>query len=261
LIQRAIVELENRGALVVEVDTDGIYFVAPFPFEDESAALKLIEQIGAWMPPGIRLEIDGRYPAMFSYKMKNYVLLDERSEITIRGSGLKSRGLERFQRHFMEEMFGLLLSGCRDQLERLYEDYLGRLARHELGIAELMKTETLQDSPEIYRDKLGSGRRNIAAAYELALKASRPYLSGDQISYYVSGRGAHVRVATAAKMAAEYNFKRPDENLDYYQAKLADLYQKFRPFARRDGLFTPAEMEQMENVPVQQELFPISKKF
>ncbi len=261
LIQRAIVELENRGALVVEVDTDGIYFVAPFPFEDESAALKLIEQIGAWMPSGIRLEIDGRYPAMFSYKMKNYVLLDESGEITIRGSGLKSRGLERFQRRFMEEMFGLLLSGRRDQLERLYEDYLGRLARHELGIAELMKTETLQDSPEIYRDKLSSGRRNVAAAYELALKASRPYLSGDQISYYVSGRGANVRVAAAAKMAAEYNFNRPDENIGYYQAKLADLYEKFRAFARRDGLFAPAEMEQMENVPVQQELFPVFKKF
>ena len=260
LIQRAVSELEDRGALVVEVDTDGIYFVAPFRLEDESAAVKLIEEIGAWMPPGIRLEIDGRYPAMFSYKMKNYVLLDERGEITIRGSGLKSRGLERFQRRFMEEMFGLLLSGRRDQLERLYEDYLGRLARHELGIAELMKTETLQDSPELYRDKLGSGRRNIAAAYELALSSSRPYLSGDQISYYVSGRGANVRVAAAAKMAAEYNFKRPDENVEYYQAKLADLFEKFRPFARRDGLFPPAEMEQMENAPVQQELFAVAKK-
>ncbi len=255
LIQRAVTELENRGALVVEVDTDGIYFVAPFPLEDESAALKLIEEIGTWMPPGIRLEMDGRYPAMFSYKMKNYVLLDEHGAITIRGSGLKSRGLERFQRRFMEAMFGLLLSGRRDQLERLYEDYLRRLARHELGIAELMKTETLQDSPEIYRDRLDGGRRNIAAAYELALQAARPYLSGDQISYYVSGRGANVKVAAAAKMAAEYNSHRPDENVEYYQAKLADLYQKFRPFARRDGLFAPAEMEQMENAPVQQELF------
>ena len=33
-----------------------------------------------------------------------------------------------------------------------------------------MKTETLQDSPEIYREKIGGGRRNVAAAYELALK-------------------------------------------------------------------------------------------
>jgi DNA polymerase, archaea type len=260
LIQRAIDELEDRGALVLEVDTDGIYFVAPFPIEDEDAALKLIEEIGGWMPPGIRLEIDGRYPAMFSYKMKNYVLLEERGEITIRGSGLKSRGLERFQRRFMEEMFGLLLSGRRDQLQALYQDYLGRLARHELSIAELMKTETLQDSPEIYRQKLGSGRRNIAASYELALKASRPYLSGDQISYYVSGRGVNVKVAGAAKMAAEYNSRRPDENIEYYQAKLADLYEKFRPFARREGLFPPAEIDEIENPPIQQELFPTLRK-
>jgi DNA polymerase elongation subunit (family B) len=256
LIRRAIIELENRGALVVEVDTDGIYFVAPFPLDDEGAASKLIEEIGGWMPAGIRLELDGRYPAMFSYKMKNYALLDESGEITIRGSGLKSRGLERFQRRFMEEMFDLLLSGRRDQLEPLYQDYLRRLARHELGITELIKTETLQDSPEIYRDKLGRGRRNIAAAYELALKAARPYLSGDQISYYVSGRGANVKVAAAAKMAADYNLNRPDENVEYYQAKLADLYEKFRPFTRRDGLFPPAELEQIESPPIQQELFP-----
>jgi DNA polymerase, archaea type len=259
LIQRAIIELENRGAVVVEVDTDGIYFVAPFPLEDETAALKLIDEIGYWMPPGIRLEIDGQYPAMFSYKMKNYVLVDERGEVIIRGSGLKSRGLERFQRRFMEEMFELLLSGRRDQLEALYQDYLRRLAGHEVGIAALMKTETLQDSLEIYRSKLGSRQRNVAAAYELALRASRPYLSGDQISYYVSGRGSNVKVADAAKMASEYNSRRPDENIEYYQAKLADLYEKFRPFARRDGLFPPAEMDQIENAPIQQELFPASK--
>ena len=260
LIQRAVIELENRGALVVEVDTDGIYFVAPFPIEDTEAASKLIEEIGAWMPPGIRLEIDGRYPAMFSYKMKNYVLLEEPGETTIRGSGLKSRGLERYLRRFMEDMFGLLLRGHRGQLEGLYHNYLRRLSRHEFGIAELMKTETLQDSPESYRDKLDGGRRNIAAAYELALKAKRPYLSGDQVSYYVSGRGASVRVAAAARMAAEYNSGRPDENVEYYQAKLADLYEKFRPFARRDGLFAPAELEQAEEAPVQQELFAGVKK-
>ena len=77
LIQRAVAELEARGADVIEVDTDGIYFVAPFALDDEAAAQALLDEIGAAMPAGIRLEIDGRYPAMFSYKMKNYVLLDE----------------------------------------------------------------------------------------------------------------------------------------------------------------------------------------
>jgi len=243
LIQRAIIELEARGAQVVEVDTDGIYFVAPFALAEQAAAQMLIEEIGASMPAGIRLEIDGRYPAMFSYKMKNYVLLDEDGELTIRGSGLKSRGLERFQRRFMEELFALLLTGRAAAIPGLYEDYRRKIETHALGIAELMKTETLQDSIETYRDKIGGKRRNVAAAYELALKAQRPYLSGDQISYYVTGRGARVKVATAARMAAEYDPANPDENVEYYLAKLADLYEKFRPFVERPGLFDAAEFE------------------
>ena len=80
LIQRAVAELEDRGAQVIEVDTDGIYFVPP---PDAPTTRKtrraLLEQVGAIMPEGIKLELDGRYAAMFSYKMKNYVLQDDRA--------------------------------------------------------------------------------------------------------------------------------------------------------------------------------------
>lgn len=243
LIKRAVVELEARGADVIEVDTDGIYFVAPFAIDDEPAAQALLDEIGTAMPAGIRLEIDGRYPAMFSYKMKNYVLRDERGEMTIRGSGLKSRGLERFQRQFMAELFRLLLEDRRAEIPAIYADWRARIERHEIGIKQLMKTETLQNSPESYREKIGGKRRNISAAYELALKASRPYLSGDQISYYVTGRGARVKVSAAAQMASEYDPANPDENVEYYLAKLADLYEKFRPFVERPGLFAPDTIE------------------
>ncbi|MBI3759784.1 MAG: DNA polymerase II [Deltaproteobacteria bacterium] len=256
LIQRAVIELEARGADVIEVDTDGIYFVAPFALDDETAAQSLLDEIGKAMPEGIRLEIDGRYPAMFSYKMKNYVLRDERGEMTTRGSGLKSRGLERFQRQFMQELFRLLLEDRREEIPKLHADWRARIERHEVGIRQLMKTETLQDSPELYRDKIGGNRRNISAAYELAAKASRPYLSGDQISYYVTGRGSKVKVSSAAKMASEYDPASPDENVEYYLSKLGDLYEKFRPFAERAGLFSPDELEPEELPPsTQMELF------
>jgi DNA polymerase elongation subunit (family B) len=254
LIQRAIVELEARNAAVVEVDTDGIYFVAPFPLDDEAAAQSLIDDVGASMPAGIRLEIDGQYPAMFSYKMKNYVLLDEQGEMTIRGSGLKSRGLERFQRRFMEDLFRLLLTGRPREIPQLRDDYRKRIESHRLGIDDLMKTETLQDSIDNYRAKTGGGRRNVAAAYELALKAERPYLSGDQISYYVTGSSARVKVALAAKMASEYDPANPDENVAYYLAKLDDLYEKFRPFVEREGLFLATELESAPE-PLQIDLF------
>ena len=176
LIQRAVAELEEHGAQVIEVDTDGIYFVPPSDAADEKGAERLLEQVGSIMPEGIRLEIDGRYAAMFSYKMKNYVLQDDAGKMTIRGSGLRSRGLERFQRRFMEQMFRLLLEDRRDEIPKLHDEYRARLARHEIGIADLMKTETLQDSLDTYRSKIGDNSRNLAAAYELALKAERPYL-------------------------------------------------------------------------------------
>jgi hypothetical protein len=119
----------------------------------------------------------------------------------------------------------------------------------------------LQDSPELYRDKIGGKRRNVAAAYELALKAARRYLSGDQISYYVTGRGTKVKVATAAKIALEYDPRNPDENVEYYQAKLADLYEKFRPFVEREGLFATKVVEAVEeDSSTQTEFFKDSAK-
>ncbi len=253
LILRAVVKLEEHGAQVIEVDTDGIYFVPPADGASEEGADRLLEQVGSIMPEGIRLEIDGRYRAMFSYKMKNYVLLDEAGKMTIRGSGLRSRGLERFQRRFMEEMFRMLLEDRRGEIPKLHGDYRARLARHEIGIADLMKTETLQDSLDTYRHKIGGKSRNLAAAYELALKAERPYLAGDQISYYVAGRGARAAVNASAKMAAEYDPDNPDENVEYYQAKLADLFEKFQLFVERPGLFAAASEE--EGKPAQLSMF------
>ncbi|HEV7989675.1 MAG TPA: hypothetical protein VGP23_14420, partial [Candidatus Binataceae bacterium] len=104
-------------------------------------------------------------------------------------------------------------------------------------------------------DKIGGKRRNVSAAYELALKAGRPYLSGDQISYYVAGRGLKVKVSAAARLAAEYDPAHPDENVEYYQAKLAELYAKFKPYAERRGLFSPDEVEDAADAPEQQSMF------
>ncbi len=258
LIQSVIKELEDRGAQVIEVDTDGIYFVLPANSDEDAAADALLTEITAAFPAAIKLEIDGKYAAMFSYKMKNYVLLEASGEMTIRGSGLKSRGLERFQRRFMEELFLLLMTDRHGELPDLFTTYLAKVAAHELGIAELMKTVTIQDSLDSYRDKVGGKRRNASAAYELALKSTRAYVAGDQVSYYVSGRGSKVKVASAARLATEYDPGHPDENVEYYQAKLTDLFEKFRIFADTPGLFTTSAVEST-GAQAQQDFFGLDK--
>jgi DNA polymerase elongation subunit (family B) len=230
LIQSAVAWLKDKGAKIIEVDTDGIYFVPPENVNSSRDEERLIVQLGEILPKGIELELDGRYPAMFSYKMKNYALLDEQGRLRIKGSGLRSRGLELFQREWLEEMLMLLLKGEKEKIPALYQRYLDDIADHRKDISWLAKTETLQDSLESYEAKVKTKKRNAAAPYELALKAERPYQPGDQISYYVTGTKAKVKISENCKLAADWNADKPDENVEHYKAKLKELYEKFKPW-------------------------------
>jgi DNA polymerase, archaea type len=232
LVISLVERLGELGASVIEVDTDGLYFVPP-PDRDEETLMAGLESV---LPPGIQLELAGRYEAMLSYKMKNYVLLDHRGKLLIKGSGLRSRGIELFQRLWLEEMFRLLLTGRREEIPALVKRWQEDFETHRVPVKQFMKTETLQESPAGYQDKLRDGKRNVSAAYELALRSERPYQAGDQVSYYVAGDGKRVKVNEAAKLAAEWNPAAPDENTAYYLAKLHDLYEKFRPLIEQAGL-------------------------
>jgi len=230
LIQSAVAWLKENDAKTIEVDTDGIYFVPPDSVKTEADEERLIANLAAILPKGIELELDGRYPAMFSYKMKNYALLDDQGRLRIKGSALRSRGLELLQREWLEEMLLLLLKDEREKIPQLLERYLDDIDQHRKEVSWLAKTETLQESLETYHAKLKAQKRNPAAPYELALKADRPYQPGDQISYYVTGTIAKVKINENCKLASEWNPDNPDENVEYYKAKLKELYEKFKPW-------------------------------
>ena len=215
--------LQKRGAKVIEIDTDGLYFVPP-PKTDPAT---LERELQVALPKGVDVEIDGQFPAMFSYKMKNYALLDNDGKLHVTGSALRSRGLEKFQRQFMGEMLTLALKGEAKKVPQLYEDYCQKIERGQFPIEMLAKTETLQDSLDVYQQKIAKSARNRSAVYELALKSGRAYQPGDQISYYVTGDGKRVSVYDNCKLAADFNPARRDENIDYYLDKLKSLYKKF----------------------------------
>jgi DNA polymerase elongation subunit (family B) len=230
LIRHMLDWLWQAGAHAVEIDTDGIYFVPPPGVDTEAGARELVARLSATLPEGIDVEMDGVYPAMFSYKRKNYALLDSKGGMTIRGSALRSRGMERYLREFLSAMLRLLLEGRAGEVPGLLDDYRARLGRSHLEIAWVAKTETLTESPEGYRQKVEAGKRNPGAAYEIAVRSGRPYRAGDQISYYVTGSGRNVRVYDNCKPASEYDPARPDLNVAYYEAKLLELARKFEEF-------------------------------
>jgi DNA polymerase, archaea type len=235
LIQAAVAWLRESGAQIVEVDTDGIYFIPPQTVSSAVEEDQFVAGLKEILPQGIDLELDGRYPAMFSYKIKNYALLDENGRLLIKGSGLRSRGLESFQRDWLEEMLTLLLKGEREKIPDLYQRYLYDLQNHRKDIIWLAKTETLQDSLESYQTKVNAKKRNPAAPYELALKSQRRHQPGDQISYYVTGTKAKLKISENCKLATQWNPQNPDENVEHYKTKLNELYEKFRPWIESDN--------------------------
>ncbi len=223
LLKKMIDWLNARGAQVIEVDTDGIYFTPPPKIDID----KLRSGLAKEMPPGIEVEFDEQFDAMFSYKAKNYALLTRDGDVIVKGGALKSRGLEKFQRVFLEEMIKLLMQGKPEAISQLREEFEGKIRGREWNIDMLMKTDTLQDSLDKYRRKIAGSARNRAAAYELALASGRNYRPGDQISYYITGSGKKVAAYENAKLALSFDPQNRDENIDYYVAKLDELAKKF----------------------------------
>lgn len=222
--------LAKRGARPVEVDTDGIYFIPPPEIRTAAQEEKLVRELSAALPEGIEVEMDGRFRSIFSYKTKNYALLGYDGKMTVKGSALKSRGIERYLREFMAEAIGLLLHGAGEKIRPLHDDYARRLRDHRLPIDWLARTETLGEAPATYLQKIRLGKRNPSAAFEIALHSGHDYRAGDQVSYYVTGRGKGVTVYENCKPVSRFNPGHPDENTEFYLDKLHQLLKKFSPY-------------------------------
>ena len=134
--------LESNGCKIIEMDTDGIYFQAG---KDQT-----LSTVGAALakvlPEGIGVDFDESYQAMFCYKSKNYALLNAKGEISITGAALKSRGLEPFQRRYMERIIAALLRHDSAGAKKVHDDFVQALTNHSLPFADLAKSETLSDS-------------------------------------------------------------------------------------------------------------------
>ncbi|MGA0850141.1 MAG: DNA polymerase domain-containing protein, partial [Chthoniobacterales bacterium] len=224
---RGMVEwLRQRGADVIEIDTDGIYFTPP----KDASWDGLYRELAATLPEGIEVEFDARYAAMFSYKAKNYALLTEDGKLSIKGAALKSRGLEKFQRVFIERAVRALCEGKPEVIPAMHAEFAKALREKTWEPEMFAKTEALQDSLEAYQKKIAASSRNRSAAFELALRSARKMQAGDRVTYYITGSKKTVKAYESAKLVEEWDPKNRDENAAYYLAKLDELAGKFEAF-------------------------------
>jgi DNA polymerase elongation subunit (family B) len=215
--------LEKSGALIIEMDTDGVYFQPP---ANAGKPESFESKIQSALPNGIEVELDAVYPAMLCHKSKNYALLSESGEITLTGAAMKSRGLEPFQRSYIKNVISLILHEKSGEISALTEKHRKSIAEKTIPLSDLAKTETLNDSLETYKKKISSGEGRRSAAYELALKSERGYRQGDQISFYATGTKKNISLVDNCALLSAAGTNR-DENTEYYLAKLEELRKRF----------------------------------
>ncbi len=197
-VAQIVAELEASGSEVVEIDTDGVYFSPPDDVDSEEAEVSYVERIGAKLPEGLRLAHDGRYQAMISLKMKNYVLEDYEGNLTFKGSALRSRADERFGVEFIKQASKLLLEGKAEEVGLLYREVFKRISRRELGVEQFSRRERITS-----KTFASTSRKRLA-------QAAKDAKLGDHVQVYQ-------RVDGTIALTSDYA---NDEDTDYLLDKL-----------------------------------------
>jgi DNA polymerase elongation subunit (family B) len=227
LLQTLIDEFARHGCTILEADTDGIYLSSEKYFNEPDALLALVATI---LPPGIELEYDGKYAAMFCYKAKNYALYDGR-KITLRGSALRSRGIEPYLKKLGAQLIRFLLGASGESPVPLVEDYRKRLATRSVDVAELAKSETLSQNPEAYERIMAGGGKPRRAAAEAALQLTPRPRMGDRVSYYITSKAkGKTSDWQRARPVALHDAATAPYDPVYYIDKLDDWLERYGPF-------------------------------
>ena len=227
LLQALIAEFQQHGCTILEADTDGIYLSTEEYFAQPEALLAKVARI---MPPGIELEYDGTYDAMFCYKAKNYALAAG-GEITLRGSALRSRGIEPFLKRLGDQLIAYLLGVSAESPVAEIERLRKAIAAREQPVADLAKAESLSQNPEAYQQWVAGGGKPRRAAAEVALQMKPRPRMGERVSYYIGAKakGQTSDWQRARPLAAHDPVSAPYDPV-YYLGKIDDWLERYGRF-------------------------------
>lgn len=227
LLQALIAEFQRQGCTVLEADTDGIYLSSE---RHHAEPERLLGLVGGVLPEGIELEFDGRYDAMFCYKAKNYALLAD-GQVTLRGSALRSRGMEPYLRRLTDQLIRHLLGvEARSPVEEMAR-LRAAIAQRTLPVEDLARSETLGQNPETYAQWVAGGGKPRRAAAEVALQLQPRPRMGERVTYYLTPRQkGQTADWQRARAVALYDSEAAPYDTVSYLEKLDDWEERYGRF-------------------------------
>jgi DNA polymerase elongation subunit (family B) len=244
-------ELAARGVMLLEADTDGVYFSVPDTWS-EADERRVVSEVAALLPPLVQLEFDGRYAAMLSHEPKNYALLGYDASLVLRGVAFRSSRAEPFGEAFLRKALSCLLVGDIAGVRAAYVATVGALRRRELSCFDVSSRVRLTRTPSAYlavRDE----RRELV--YEALLAAGQTtWTVGERVRIYrtVAGTGALV-ASDDDDAAAGTGAEVPDYDVEHYARLLRENFA-----SRLERSLAPADFEAVFADPDQLPLFAVS---
>lgn len=128
--------LNNKGATIVQFDTDGIVFCHEgIPVDD------LHKELQSILPEWVKLDLEARYDYVWIYKRKNYVTYkgDKISCIGI----LRKRDKSELFKRYLKYLPTLYVKNGMDSVERFTQNLCRKIEKREIDINLLAVTEKM----------------------------------------------------------------------------------------------------------------------
>ena len=212
LLQQLIAEFERLGCRLLEADTDGIYLTTE-EFWDNPGVL--LEKVAHILPEGLELEHDGK--------------------ITIRGSALRSRGMEPFLKKLTTHLIRFLLELESVSPFELASELRSKIETRDVGILQLAKSEYISKSPDNYQKLIDAGEKPRRASLEVALQIKPRPRQGERVSYYIqpAEKGKKSDWQRARSIDA-YDPEHHPYDPVYYTKKIDAWIKRYGPFLGAD---------------------------
>jgi DNA polymerase elongation subunit (family B) len=189
LLDQIIEALRERGMVPIEADTDGVYFATPREWS-EAEERALVDEIGATLPAGIRLEYESRYAAMVSHAIKNYALLSYNEELLVRGAAMRSSRSEPFGVRFLLQAFRCAMQDDIEGIVQCYRETQEALRQRQLPVSDVATRMRLSKDSKTY---LAKRAKHTEAQYEALLAAGRKqWHAGERVRFYRAPQGVPV---------------------------------------------------------------------
>ena len=170
----------------------------------------------------------------FCYKSKNYALYDGR-KVIIRGSALRSRGIEPYLKSLTDHLIHFLL-GIEKESPLIHAETLRvEIESGGIDISRIAKSEYLSQQPEAYKRAVTQSKKPRRVSLEVALQTNPLPKMGHRITYYILPKEKGVTSDwQRARNINVYDQKRFPYDPKYYVKKIDMWIKRYKEFLEKE---------------------------